>query len=125
MTDERELHATYCDAFLRRLAEDAPAPPGASDQWLMIQLRLDAERRQRALRPLRWIRTLALIATAVVALAMLLMTPQKGFFAPLLQALESAARSTGWLFDVRALLVLALVIAALVLWREGEAWVET
>lgn len=125
MTDERDLNATYCDAFLRRLAEDSPAPPGASDQWLMIQLRLDAERRLRALRPLRWIRTLALLATAVIALAMLLMTPQSGFFAPLLQALESAARSTGQLFDVRALLVLALVIAALVLWREGEAWVET
>ena len=114
------------DAFLQQLANMPSAtPPSAGDQWLRIHLRLDEERRRRALAPLRWARLVAVTASLVLAGAVLWSSPGlHSLLAPLARLSQAGDGVWAVLSSARVLISAALVLAAVVVWFEGENWIE-
>ncbi len=110
--------------FFSRLAEEPPPRPApAAEQWLVIQRRLDEDRRRRALLPLRWTRNLVLLAAPLAAY---FLWPQGTTLQQLFSPLSFDWSSPlDLLLSTRVVLILALAVMAAVFWLEGEKWIES
>lgn len=116
----------HIDSYMRRLADEPIAtPPPARDQWLKIQLRLHEERRRRALAPLRWARVATVTASLILAGVVLWSSPGlTSLLAPLARLSAAGDGVQAVLSSAPVLVSLALVVAAVVAWFEGENWIE-
>ena len=122
---EAELQARAQRFFELLAAESRPKPAPAADQWLAIRLRLEEDKRRRALRPLRWVRTLAVAGAAAATLTVPWWRGLFDLLSPLTGTVDALSAPAAVLLSVQGVLVFGLVVLATVFWIEGERWIQS